>query len=92
MMIFAQRVKRSFSFRFNARMTPIRANIDGPSCSTTSNSASIAARHSGVSFCLWKLGDVKRVAQRYQLAPARQDDRVEKFLVPTHDTSSALTR
>jgi hypothetical protein len=30
-------------------MTPIRANIVGPSCSATSMSASIAACHSGAS-------------------------------------------
>jgi hypothetical protein len=37
------------TWRFNALMTPMRANIGGPSCSATSNSASIAACHSSVS-------------------------------------------
>jgi hypothetical protein len=35
--------------RFSARMTPLRANIVGPSCSATSNSACIAACHSALS-------------------------------------------
>src|SRR5229473_2678974 len=37
------------TFRFNALMTPMRANIVGPSCSATSNSACIAACHSSAS-------------------------------------------
>src|SRR6266849_7157895 len=35
------------TFRFNALMMPMRANIVGPSCSATSNSACIAACHWG---------------------------------------------
>jgi hypothetical protein len=46
-------------------MTPIRANIVGPSCSATSSSAAIGACHSGVVFGLGQLGDVERgVAER----------------------------
>jgi aromatic ring hydroxylase len=42
-----------------ARITPIRANIGGPSCSATSNSTSIAACHSSASCsCLGQFGDV----------------------------------
>jgi hypothetical protein len=36
-------------FRFNAFMTPMRANIAGPSFSATSNSACMAACHSSAS-------------------------------------------
>jgi hypothetical protein len=37
------------TFRFNACMTPMRANIAGPSCSATNNSACIASCHSSTS-------------------------------------------
>jgi hypothetical protein len=37
------------TWRFNALMIPMRANIGGPSCSATNNSASIAACHSSAS-------------------------------------------
>src|SRR6266849_605138 len=37
------------TWRFNARITPIRANMVGPSCSATSISACIAACHSSAS-------------------------------------------
>jgi hypothetical protein len=40
-------VEHALDVRFNARMTPIRANIFGPPSSTTSISAWIAVCHSG---------------------------------------------
>jgi hypothetical protein len=42
--VFARRVERACStFRFNARMTPMRANIVGPPDVATRINASIAA-------------------------------------------------
>jgi hypothetical protein len=72
------------SCRFNARITPIRANIGGPSRSATSISAAIAACH-GIVLCLRQLGDVeRRVAERHQRFPAWHRDRIEKPLIPWH--------
>jgi hypothetical protein len=48
MMLFASCIKHPFNFRFNARMTPIRASIVGPPSVAISIKASIAACHSGV--------------------------------------------
>jgi hypothetical protein len=58
------------TFRFNARIMPIRAIIVGPPCSATNISTSIAAHHSGASG-LRQLGDEGGdVLERDQLAPA----------------------
>jgi hypothetical protein len=71
--------------RFNDFMTPMRANIAGPPCSATSNSASIGACYSSASCCLGQFGDeLRRVAERDQGFPTRHHDRIEKPLVPRH--------
>ena len=64
------------TFRFNALMMPMRANMVGPSFSATRISASIAARHSGASCSGFrKLGDVVAgILQRDQLAAVRERD------------------
>jgi hypothetical protein len=46
---FRDRSNTCSTCRFNALMTPMRANIGGPPFSATSNSASMAAWHSEVS-------------------------------------------
>src|SRR5882757_1599069 len=71
--------------RFNARMTPVRPNIVGPSRSATSNNTCIAACHSSASCSALQLHDVKRgVAKCDQLVPAGQLDRIEEPLIPQH--------
>jgi hypothetical protein len=51
MMLFAVGLNTRSAWRFNARMTPIRASMVGPPCPTISIGASIVACHSGES-CL----------------------------------------
>jgi hypothetical protein len=67
------------TWRFNARITPIRANIGGPLCSATGNSACHRGLpFFGIAFCLGQCGDVlRRVAERDQWFPALQNDRIE---------------
>jgi len=78
---------------FSARITPIRANIVGPSLSATSSSASIAASHSSASCsCLRQLRDVfSGVAERDQLLAIGQFDWIEKSLIPRHRFITSTT-
>ncbi len=48
-LVFPRRVEHAFNVAVDRCFTPMRANIVGPSCSATSNSACIAARHSSAS-------------------------------------------
>jgi len=66
MLVFARRIEHALDVPVQCFMIPMRANIGGPSCSATSNSASIAACHSSASCS----------------ALARQYDRIEKLLIP----------
>jgi hypothetical protein len=59
-------------------MTPIRANIGGPSCSATSNSASIAVCHSAVSCSvLGSLVMYYMASRSVSRVAARQYDRID---------------
>jgi len=70
-------------------MIPMRANNGGPSCSATSNSASIAA-FVGIVFGLGQFGDVRGgVTERDQRFPARHRDRIDKPLIPRHEFAFA---
>jgi hypothetical protein len=63
-----------------AFMTPMRANIAGPSCSLHRGLPFV-----GVVFCFGQFGDVFcGVAERHQRFPVRQCDRIEKPLIPGH--------
>jgi len=75
-------------WRFNALMMPMRANNGGPSCSATSNSASIAACHSSASYSVLGSLVMYRAASRnvqQRLLSARQYDRIEKPLISRHE-------
>ena len=65
MMTFALGIKDPFDVTFNARMTPIRANIVGPPFFAMRISASMATCHSGAecsafdSFVMWLAASLK---------------------------------
>jgi len=84
MLVFPRRIEHAFDVAVQRSHHTIRANIGGPLCSATSNSACIAACHSSASRSA--LGSLvmalRRVAERNQWFPALQNDRIEKPLIP----------
>ena len=71
------------TFRFNARMTPIRAIMVGPLSSTTRSRALTAACHSSRSCSAWEASIVGGVLEGDELATAVQGNGIVERPLPT---------
>jgi len=81
------------SYLCSARITPMRANIAGPSCSATA--VTTAWRPAILRHRVLPRGQFRDVvcgvAKRDQRFPSRQYDRIEKPLIPRHNFDPAIT-